>query len=78
MDNGKVVAFDATEMRHFDHGYAVTCHSSQGLTAERVLVNIDTKSIPSLLIAALPMCPSRAPRTTRRFILIPRLRSRGI
>ncbi|MEI9979072.1 MAG: MobF family relaxase [Edaphobacter sp.] len=43
MDNGKSVAFDAQEMRHFDHGYAVTSHSSQGLTADRVLVNIDTQ-----------------------------------
>ncbi len=34
--------FDPKEMRHFDHGYAVTSHSSQGLTAERVLVNMDT------------------------------------
>jgi conjugative relaxase-like TrwC/TraI family protein len=43
MDNGKAVTFDANQMRHFDHGYAVTSHSSQGLTAERVLVNIDTE-----------------------------------
>jgi conjugative relaxase-like TrwC/TraI family protein len=43
MDNGKSVAFDAQETRHFDHGYAVTSHSSQGLTADRVLVNIDTQ-----------------------------------
>jgi LysR family hydrogen peroxide-inducible transcriptional activator len=42
MDNGKGVMFDPDEMRHFDHGYAVTSHSSQGLTADRVLVNIDT------------------------------------
>jgi ATP-dependent exoDNAse (exonuclease V) alpha subunit len=28
-------------MRNFDHGYAVTSHSSQGLTADRVLVNMD-------------------------------------
>jgi ATP-dependent exoDNAse (exonuclease V) alpha subunit len=41
MDSGKVVSFDAKEMRHFDHGYAVTSHSSQGLTAERVIVNVD-------------------------------------
>src|SRR5579875_3480012 len=37
MDNGKSVSFDANHMRHFDHGYAVTSHSSQGLTAERVM-----------------------------------------
>ena len=42
MDSGKRISFHANEMRHFDHGYAVTSHSSQGLTAERVLVNIDT------------------------------------
>ena len=42
MDGDKTVSFDANQMRHFDHGYAVTSHSSQGLTAERVLVNIDT------------------------------------
>jgi len=43
MDSGRVVAFDPREMRHFDHGHAVTSHSSQGLTAERVLVNMDTE-----------------------------------
>jgi conjugative relaxase-like TrwC/TraI family protein len=42
MDNGKAVNFDANAMRHFDHGYAVTSHSSQGLTAERVIVNVDS------------------------------------
>jgi conjugative relaxase-like TrwC/TraI family protein len=42
MDNARMVAFDANQMRHFDHGYAVTSHSSQGLTADRVLVNIDS------------------------------------
>ncbi len=36
-------------MRHFDHGYAVTSHSSQGLTSERVLVNMDTKVHPELI-----------------------------
>ena len=49
MDNGKSVSFDANQMRHFDHGYAVTSHSSQGLTADRVLVNIDTNSHPELI-----------------------------
>ena len=39
----RIVRFDAAEMRHFDHGYAVTSHSSQGLTSERVLVNMDTE-----------------------------------
>lgn len=49
MDNGKAVAFDVNEMRHLDHGYAVTSHSSQGLTADRVLVNIDSNVHPELI-----------------------------
>lgn len=43
MDNGKLVRFDPKLMRHLDHGYAVTSHSSQGLTADRVLINIDSR-----------------------------------
>jgi ATP-dependent exoDNAse (exonuclease V) alpha subunit len=51
MDGAKerTIAFDAAQMRHFDHGYAVTSHSSQGLTADRVLVNMDTKVHPELI-----------------------------
>jgi hypothetical protein len=51
MDGAKdrIVSFDASEMRHFDHGYAVTSHSSQGLTSERVLVNMDTDVHPELI-----------------------------
>jgi conjugative relaxase-like TrwC/TraI family protein len=48
-DKEKAVAFDSREMRHFDHGYAVTSHSSQGITAERVLVNMDTDAHPELI-----------------------------
>jgi conjugative relaxase-like TrwC/TraI family protein len=51
MDSGKDVSFDPKEMRHFDHGYAVTSHSSQGLTSERVLVNMDTEVHPELINA---------------------------
>jgi conjugative relaxase-like TrwC/TraI family protein len=49
LDSNRQVEFNATEHRHFDHGYAVTSHSSQGLTAERVLVNADTGVHPDLL-----------------------------
>ena len=45
----RLVTFDAREFRQFDHGYAVTSHSSQGLTAGRVLANIDTDSSRSLI-----------------------------
>src|SRR5579863_9071691 len=49
LDSGREVEFDATTHRHFDHGYAVTSHSAQGLTAERVLINADTGVHPDLL-----------------------------
>jgi conjugative relaxase-like TrwC/TraI family protein len=49
LDNNSQIEFNAREHRHFDHGYAVTSHSSQGLTAERVLVHADTKVHPDLL-----------------------------
>ena len=45
----RTVSFDPKEYRQFDHGYAVTSHSSQGLTAGRVIVNIDTDSARSLI-----------------------------
>ncbi len=51
MNHGKdrIVIFDPERMRHFDHGYSVTSHSSQGLTSERVLVNMDTNVHPELI-----------------------------
>jgi conjugative relaxase-like TrwC/TraI family protein len=49
LDSNRQIDFNAGEHRHFDHGYAVTSHSSQGLTAERVLVHADTSVHPDLL-----------------------------
>ena len=49
LESGREISFDPAEHRHFDHGYAVTSHSAQGLTAERVLVNADTSVHPDLL-----------------------------
>ena len=49
LDNNRQIEFNPNEHRHFDHGYAVTSHSSQGLTAERVLVHADTSVHPDLL-----------------------------
>jgi ATP-dependent exoDNAse (exonuclease V) alpha subunit len=45
----RVVTFNTEEFRQLDHGYAVTSHSSQGLTAVRVLAHIDTASSPRLI-----------------------------
>jgi conjugative relaxase-like TrwC/TraI family protein len=46
---GRTVTFDPFKFRQFDHGYALTSYSSQGMTAERVIINIDTDSSPSLI-----------------------------
>ena len=43
MDVGRDVQLDPREHPHLDHGYAVTSHSSQGQTAERVLIHVDTE-----------------------------------
>ena len=43
------ISFNPNEFRQFDHGYAVTSHSSQGLTTDRVIANIDTDSSRSLI-----------------------------
>ncbi len=47
--SARVVQIDPEIFRQFDHGYAVTSHSSQGLTARRVLAHIDTDSSRSLI-----------------------------
>jgi conjugative relaxase-like TrwC/TraI family protein len=43
LDSGREFRFNIREHAHLDHGYAVTSHSSQGQTAERVLIHVDTE-----------------------------------
>jgi conjugative relaxase-like TrwC/TraI family protein len=43
MDGGRMVELDPRKHPHLDHGYAMTSHSSQGQTADRVLIHIDTE-----------------------------------
>jgi ATP-dependent exoDNAse (exonuclease V) alpha subunit len=43
MDGGRVLRLDPRLHPHLDHGYAVTSHSSQGQTADRVLIHVDTE-----------------------------------
>jgi len=45
----RMLTFDTDKVRQFDHGYAVTSHSSQGLTAERVLAHFDTEGPRGLI-----------------------------
>jgi len=50
LDSRRAVAFNIREHPHLDHGYAVTSHSSQGQTADRVLIHVDTESVGEKLI----------------------------
>ena len=43
LDSGRSIAFNIRENPHLDYGYAVTSHSSQGQTADRVLIHVDTE-----------------------------------
>jgi ATP-dependent exoDNAse (exonuclease V) alpha subunit len=43
MDGGSMVELDPHEHLHLDHGYAMTSYSSQGQTADRVLIQVDTE-----------------------------------
>ncbi len=50
MDSGRRVTFNVKENPHLDYGYAVTSHSSQGQTADRVLVHVDTEQAGEKLV----------------------------
>jgi ATP-dependent exoDNAse (exonuclease V) alpha subunit len=43
MDGGRAVELDTHKHPHLDHGYTMTSHSSQGQTADRVLIHVDTE-----------------------------------
>jgi conjugative relaxase-like TrwC/TraI family protein len=43
MDSGREVEFNAKQHPHLDYGYAVTSHSSQGQTADRLLIHVDSE-----------------------------------
>lgn len=49
MDSGREVEFNARQHPHLDYGYAVTSHSSQGQTADRVLIHVDTEQAHELV-----------------------------
>src|SRR2546423_2975064 len=49
LDSGREIIFEKDQFRHVDHGYAVTSHSSQGTTVDRVLINADTSESRVLL-----------------------------
>lgn len=44
LDSGRTVKLNIRENPHLDYGYAVTSHSSQGQTADCVLIHVDTEN----------------------------------
>ncbi len=50
LDSGREVRVSLNDHPHLDHGYAVTSHSSQGATADRVLIHVDSESAHEKLI----------------------------
>jgi ATP-dependent exoDNAse (exonuclease V) alpha subunit len=44
LDNSnRTIGFNLNRMGHIDHGYAVTSYSSQGLTVDNAILQIDTR-----------------------------------
>ena len=50
LDSGRSVDFSIRKHPHLDYGYAVTSHSAQGATADRVLIHVDSATTHKDLI----------------------------
>ena len=50
LDSGRSVDFSIRKHPHLDYGYAVTSHSAQGATADRVLIHVDSATTHKELI----------------------------
>ena len=49
MDSGRTATLTGGEHMHVDHGYAVTSHSAQGATADRVIVHAESSQSAALV-----------------------------
>jgi ATP-dependent exoDNAse (exonuclease V) alpha subunit len=45
LDSGRTVEFNLDQHPHLDHGYAMTSHSSQGQTADRVIIHVPGREV---------------------------------
>ena len=69
MDGGRTVELDPRKWPHLDHGYAMTSHSSEGQTADRVLIHETPRwALRICSIAAWHTSRSRVDAMTPRFI----------
>lgn len=44
-EKGRRIELDGTRPMHLEHAYATTVHSAQGLTTDRMMVDLDTRSL---------------------------------
>jgi ATP-dependent exoDNAse (exonuclease V) alpha subunit len=49
LDSGRTATIPGGEPAHLDHGYAVTSHSAQGATADRVIVHAESTQSAALV-----------------------------
>jgi len=49
MDSGRTATVSAGKPAHIDHGYAVTSHSAQGATADKVMVHAESGQSAALV-----------------------------
>ena len=49
MDSGRTAMLDPDKPLHIDHGYALTSHSAQGATADRVIVHAESGQSAALV-----------------------------
>ncbi|MFN7913721.1 MAG: MobF family relaxase [Vicinamibacterales bacterium] len=50
LESGRTLTLPVEAQQHLDYGYAVTSHSSQGQTADRVLVHVETAGSRASLV----------------------------
>jgi conjugative relaxase-like TrwC/TraI family protein len=50
LDSGRQLYINIHDHPHLDYGYAITSHSAQGQTADRVLVHVDTERLGPELV----------------------------
>ena len=44
-EKGRRIELDGTRPLHLEHAYATTVHSAQGLSTDRMMVDLDTRSL---------------------------------
>jgi hypothetical protein len=64
MDSGQEVRLNIREHPHLDYGYALTSHRSQGQTADRALIHVDTEKSELLVNNRFASYSFHGPNTT--------------